>query len=153
MSYHHRIDPDPVPKKVTYINETWIADSTIQPRVKDKYQPEDLIDTAADNVRVYVPLDISHTAVLRRLRSIIHKYGEANEGNEFAFESEVCSLVSQIEIYDQIHYVSSGGEGKHSKEACELVREFVAQLKEIPDGCAELFPFELIDELEEEYEI
>ncbi len=41
----------------------------------------------------------------------------------------------------------------YCEEACRLVREFVAQLKEIPDGCAELFPFELIDELEEEYEI
>lgn len=98
-------------------------------------------------------MDISHAAVLRRLSSIIHKYGEANEDNEFTFALEVCSLISQIGIYDQIHYVRSGAEGKHSKEACELVREFVVQLKEIPDGCAELFPFELIDELEEEYEI
>ena len=153
MSYHHRIDPAPVPEKVTYINETWIADNTIQPRLEDKYQPKDLVDASADNIRVYVPLDISSKAVLRRLSAIIRRYGEANEGNEFAFESEVCSLISQIEIYDQIHYVRSGAEGKHSKEGCELARKFVAQLKEIPDGCAELFPFELIDELEGEYEI
>jgi hypothetical protein len=36
-------------------------------------------------------------------------------------------------------------------EAKELVREFVAMLEEIPDGCAERFPFELIDELKEEF--
>jgi hypothetical protein len=28
---------------------------------------------------------------------------------------------------------------------------FVAMLEEIPDGCAERFPFELIDELKEEF--
>lgn len=49
--------------------------------------------------------------------------------------------LTQIEIYDQIHHVRNGAEGRHSEEACGLVREFVAQLKEIPDGCAELFPF------------
>ena len=40
---------------------------------------------------------------------------------------------------------------KHSSKAVELVRRFVAELEEIPDGCAELFPFELIDELRREY--
>ncbi len=44
-------------------------------------------------------------------------------------------------------------EGKHSEEARTLIREFIAELREIPDGCAELFPFELIDELEEEYDL
>ena len=42
-------------------------------------------------------------------------------------------------------------EGDHSKEAIELVGEFVAMLEEIPDGCAELFPFEIIDELRQKY--
>jgi hypothetical protein len=41
--------------------------------------------------------------------------------------------------------------GSHSVEAKELVRAFVAMLEEIPDGCAERFPFELIDELKEEF--
>ena len=39
----------------------------------------------------------------------------------------------------------------HSRKAIQLVREFVGILEKIPDGCAELFPFELIDELKEEY--
>lgn len=87
MSYHHRIDPAPEPEKVIYINETWIADNTIQPRVEDQYQPQDLINDSSDNIRVYVPLDISLTAVLRRLSSIVQKYGELNKNNEVAFES------------------------------------------------------------------
>lgn len=61
-------------------------------------------------------------------------------------------LVSQIEIYDQIWFVRHMPEsGDHSREAVELVREFVTRLEEIPDGCAELFPFELIDALRKEY--
>ena len=42
-------------------------------------------------------------------------------------------------------------EGRHSREAVELVREFVAKLESIPDGCAECFPFETIEELRREY--
>ena len=41
--------------------------------------------------------------------------------------------------------------GQHSREAIDLVEEFADKLEEIPDGGAELFPFELIEELREEY--
>lgn len=41
--------------------------------------------------------------------------------------------------------------GKHSLEAIELVNEVILLLKKIPDGCAELFPFETIEALEKEY--
>ena len=34
---------------------------------------------------------------------------------------------------------------------CLMRRHFVAEQEEIPDGCAELFPFELIEELRSEY--
>ncbi len=153
MSYHHRIDPKPVPEQVSYINEPWIADGTRMPLQEGKFEPEELIDKSPDNVCVYIPLDISHPAVMRRLYAVIQRYGEANEENEFAFEADVCRLVTQVEIYDQIHYVRGNMEGKHSEEGRNLIRDFVAQLKEIPDGCAELFPFELIDELEEEYDL
>lgn len=153
MSYHHKIDPKPVPEQVSYINEPWIADETKMPMQEGEFKPEELIDKSSDNVRVYIPLDISHSAVMRRLNAVIQKYGEANEENEFAFEEDVCRLISQVEIYDQIHYVRGNMEGKHSVEARNLIRDFVGQLKEIPDGCAELFPFELIDELEYEYDL
>lgn len=42
-------------------------------------------------------------------------------------------------------------EGNHSREVKALVKEIVTRLEEIPDGCAECFPFELIDELKREY--
>ena len=41
--------------------------------------------------------------------------------------------------------------GCHSQEAMELVKEFILILEEIPDECAERFPFDLIEELKEEY--
>lgn len=90
--------------------------------------------------------------MLRRLDYIIMRYGEANERNELDFSFDVSMLISQIEIYDQIWYVRHMPEkGSHSMEAVELVKEFIDRLKKIPDGCAELFPFELIRELEEEF--
>ena len=68
------------------------------------------------------------------------------------FSSDVEQLISQIEIYDQFWSVQHmPKEGVHSAEAVSLVRKFVDRLSEIPDGCAECFPFELIDELREEY--
>ena len=33
----------------------------------------------------------------------------------------------------------------------ELVKGFISQLEEIPDGCSEIFPFNVIDELKQEY--
>lgn len=39
----------------------------------------------------------------------------------------------------------------NTRQAKELVTEIIARLEEIPDGCAECFPFELINELKEEY--
>ena len=41
--------------------------------------------------------------------------------------------------------------GDHSVEGIELVKEFVSKLEQIPDGCAECFPFEQIEELKREY--
>ena len=35
-------------------------------------------DPNLDNVRVYLPLDLNTKAILRRLRFIIYRYGEAN---------------------------------------------------------------------------
>jgi hypothetical protein len=62
-------------------------------------------------------------------------------------------LISQVEIYDQIWCARnvSTVKGEHSAKSIELIKEFVARLEKIPDSCAESFPFELIDELKEEF--
>ena len=142
---HHNLDPYPIrrDKNPLFINEPWLIDYT--ERVKEPEETE-------DNVRVYIPLNINRDAIMRRFRVLIGRYEEANEDNELDFSSDVSMLISQIEVYDQIWFVRHmPKEGKHSIEAINLVKEFVAELESIPDGCAERFPFEQIDELREEY--
>ena len=149
MSKHHSLDPYPVPQgmKPLYINEPWLIDKSLL-EYAIHVEPEE----KNDNIRVYIPVDINRDAILRRLERIIAVYGEANEENESEFRVDVDLLISQIEIYDQIWFVRNGPDkGEHSKEAIEIVREFVKMLEEIPDGCAELFPFETIEELKREY--
>ena len=146
---HHSLDPYPIPKEKTpmYINEPWLVDKTLL-EYEAHIEPEE----EPDNVRIYAPIDLNKRAILRRLDVVIAHYGEATEANELDFSVDVGMLTSQIEIYDQIWYVRHmPKEGKHSAEAVELVKEFVARLEEIPDGCAECFPFEDIERLKKEY--
>lgn len=146
---HHDIDPYSLPrdKNALYINEPWLVDKTLL-ELPPHPEPEE----EKDNIRVYVPLDINKEAILRRLDRLIDQYGEANEENEMEFSIDADRLVSQMEIYDQIWSIRHAPkEGKHSAEAIELVREFVKKLRDILDGCAECFPFVLIDELSREY--
>lgn len=111
-------------------------------------EPED----KPDNIRVYIPLDINHNAILRRLDRIIAFYREVNWKNEMDFNEDVSMILSQLEIYDRIWYIRHmPQEGEHSKEGITLVKEFVARLEAIPDGCAEKFPFDMIEELKREY--
>lgn len=149
MMNRHSLDPYPIPKDrlPMYINEPWLIDKTLL-----DLQPKSEPDDKDDNIRIYIPMDLNRDAILRRLDGIINHYGEANEENEYAFSTEVDALVAQIEIYDQIWYVRHmPSKGEHSLEAIALVKEFVSRLQEIPDGCAECFPFELIEELEGEF--
>ena len=146
---HHRLDPYPIPKDKTplCINEPWLIDKSLL-----EYPPRREPDDKEDNVRIYIPMDLNRDAILRRLDTVIAHYGEANESNELDFSVDVNMIISQLEIYDQVWYVRHmPPEGKHSREAISLAREFVARLEEIPDGCAECFPFEIIDELKREY--
>lgn len=54
--------------------------------------------------------------------------------------------IAQIEIYDRVWYIRHMPEsGDHSVEGIELVKEFISRLEQIPDGCAERFPFEQIE--------
>ena len=68
------------------------------------------------------------------------------------FSVDVDALISQIEVYDQIWYVRHmPKEGDHSQKAIDLVKDFIKRLEEIPDGCAECFPFDTIEQLKGEY--
>ena len=147
---HHKLDiyPVPIEKTPIYINEPWLIDGSISFELR---QPPE-IDDAEDNIRIYVPLDLNKKAILRRLDEIIYRYGESSERNESSFSYEVRILFNQVEIYDQIWYArKTPMDSKHSAEAIELVKEFVERLENIPDACSEIFPFAMIDELNEEY--
>lgn len=146
---HHRLDPYPIPKERTplYVNEPWLADKTLL-----ELPPNREPDKKEDNVRIYIPMDLNRDAILRRLDRVIYQYGEANEDNEMEFSTDVGMILSQLEIYDRIWFVRHmPEEGEHSREGIELVKKIVERLEGIPDGCAECFPFEMIDELKREY--
>ena len=145
----HRLDPYPIPKDRTplCINEPWLIDKSLL-----DYPPHREPDKKEDNVRIYIPMDLNRDAILRRLDRVIAQYGEAAEENEMEFSIDVGMVISQLEIYDQVWFVRHmPPDGEHSMEAISLVKEIVTRLEEIPDGCAEYFPFDTIDELKREY--
>ena len=104
MSTHHMLDIAPIPEKVLYINEPWLIDASFDGMEKVSEEP----DPNPDNVRVYLPLDLNAEAILRRLRYVIYRYGEANEANESNYGADVNRMVSQIEIYDQVWRIRDG---------------------------------------------
>lgn len=111
-----------------------------------------------DNIRVYIPLDLSFDSIIRRRNYIYSVLGKPAEKNEFAFETEVGHIISELEIYDQVWVVREisdikiTGETLHSKRGMELAEEIVRILEE-HEGNAELFPYETIDELKKEYSL
>lgn len=151
---HHDLDIYPIPQEKTalYINEPWLIDKSIMERAQLVTDLKKTPDEELDNIRIYVPLDLNRNAILRRLDSVIYHYGETNEENELDFSMDVEMIISQIEIYDQVWFGRHMPENeRHSREVKTLVREFIKKLEEIPDGCAERFPFEIIERLREEY--
>ena len=146
------MDIHPIPKEEAplFINEPWLIDGTLL-ELGIRRELLKAPDTQSDNIRVYLPLDINREAILRRLDEIICRYRTATEANESNFRHDVNQVMAQFEIYDQIWHIRCMEEGCHSQKAVRLVREIIARLQAIPDGCAERFPFELIEELENVY--
>ena len=145
-----QLDPYPIPKEESplFINVPWLVDASIDVECSSSTQPE----AENDNRRVYIPIDLNKKAILRRLDEIIRRYGSANERNELDFSLDVRRLLYQVDIYDRIWFVRHMPENKkYSYEGISLIQEFVKRLEEIPDECAECFPFEMIEELKNEY--
>lgn len=145
-----QLDPYPIPKEESplFINEPWLVDASIDVECLSSTQPE----AENDNRRVYVPIDLNKKAILRRLDEIIRRYGSANERNELDFSLDVRKLLYQVDIYDRIWFVCHMSENEqHSHEGIILIQDFIKRLEKIPDECAECFPFEMIEELRNEY--
>lgn len=154
MTTHHDLDISPIPEKVLYVNDLALADGVMPLIEHEVEEPRELLEAqqAADNVRVYVPIDINEDSLLRMLKNVIDHYQESSEANEFDFSWAVSAVLTRLEIYDQVWSVREGdADRKHSKKAEQVMRKFIQMLEEIPDACAEQFPFELIDELRLEY--
>lgn len=149
---HHDLDINPIPKesKPLFINEPWLIDRSLQWIQETGYDPTPLPDD--DNIRVYLPMDICKSAILRRLADVISRYGPATEANEMDFSYDVNTLISQIEIYDQVWFVRHCPKhDRHSAEAIELVKEFVVKLEDIQVNDAVFFQYDTINELKKEY--
>lgn len=149
---HHDLDINPIQKesKPLFINEPWLIDRSLQWIQETGYDPTPLPDD--DNIRVYLPMDICKSAILRRLADVISRCGPATEANEMDFSYDVNTLISQIEIYDQVWFVRHCPKhDRHSAEAIELVKEFVVKLEDIQVNDAVFFPYDTINELKKEY--
>jgi len=151
---HHIIDIHPIPDGQAYfINEPWLIDDYMFHYGPQGTEP----DPATDNIRVYVPLDLNHAAILRRLDLICSQYGDVSWKNESAFSCDVAQLIEQIEIYDQIWSarhprMKDNHAAAHSAEAIGLVRDVIRKLQEVGEnGNGDMFPYETIEELTKEY--
>lgn len=149
----HQIDIYPIPENETprFINEPWLIDKSIWCDTVKELEKLRQPEGQPDNIRIYLPLDLNQKAFLRRLDYVISHYGEANEDNESDFSADVRYILDQVEIYDKIWRLRSPGDQRHSEQVKQLMRAFIQKLEQIPDGCAECFPFEMIDELTKEY--
>lgn len=94
--------------------------------------------------------------IMWQLEVLYNTLGDVEEKNEFAYRDGVQKLIYQLEVYDQVWIernltkVIGNGEKIHSEQGRELAQKMIEYL-ESEEGSAELFPYEIIDELKEEY--
>lgn len=161
---HYKLDIQPIPKEILYVNELNLVTSTPYER-RDEYEKALTGKTSSeggilpdDNVRVYIPMDLSAESIMRQLHILYGNFGSPTESNEFHYYSEVRQLISQLEIYDQVWVARDSGHAIqkvnggvfHSERGRRLAKKIVDFLLE-DEGCAECFPYNLIEELESEF--
>lgn len=162
---HHDLDITPIPEKVLYINELEIADYSCNYELQEQYDQALTGKTKSqggilpeDNVRIYVPLDLNADQILYRLHYVYYVLGSPDESNESEFESRVRNIALQLEIYDQVWCARNADQtieknGKlHSRKGMDVAQKFVDILME-DEGCAECFPYEIVEELKETFGI
>ena len=162
---HHDLDIHPISEKVLYINELGIADTAFCYNTEEQHQKALTGRTCTnggilpdDNVRVYVPLDLNATQILNRLQQIYQIMERPDDTNELEFSYQVSKIISQLEIYDQVWVARDLGnavrieEHLHSKKGIELADKIIGVLLE-DEGCAERFPYNVVDELKKEFGI
>ena len=84
--------------------------------------------------------------------------GSPNDMNEMEFSCEVGKIISQLEIYDQVWVARDLKnavrieERLHSTKGIELTKKIINVLMG-DEGCAESFPYDVVDELKAEFGI
>ena len=100
------------------------------------------------------PLSDKSKSTLSRLEKIIRLCGTATEMNETDFSIEVKRILQEAGLYKSQWDLKDRLPDRPiqvDEETQNLMITIIAKLKGIPDGGAELFPFELIDTLGQAY--
>lgn len=109
-----------------------------------------------DNVRIYVPIDISQEMILSKLSSLFCELGEVTWRNEMDYSVQVSTLITLLQLYDQLLIeqgnfpVVQTGETLHSKLAIETAKQMCDILIR-NEGTGDTFPYDEIGELSKKY--
>lgn len=162
----HNLDSNPVPEKIIYINELDFL-------FPDIYEDMGVLKQAMagltkrdggvlpdDNVRIYLPLDINADSIMNQLEQLYAEFGEPTEDNESMFLNGVRKIINQLEVYDQFWCgceLNDATQDKlggscHSRRGLMLSKQIISLMK-ANEGVAEFYPYNEIDELEQEYRI
>jgi len=81
-----------------------------------------------------------------------HFVGLAKESDVLAKDSVALDKNSEVLAKDsEAHDTEHDKSEEHSQHGLELVKKIIKRLEDIPDACAEMFPFSTIDELNKEW--
>lgn len=141
------IKPKPT-ENVLYINDLSLANLFTE--VLEVSSEEKMINPPDDNVRVYVPLDLSYGTLYEELFLIIKRYdGSATFKNEGDFCCDIDRWFKRLEIYDRVRFVRDRNaiEKNHCDKAVELGQLAVKELADC-DNDGDYFPHNMIEEIE-----
>lgn len=153
-----KLDVQPIPSDVLYVNDLSLVKNNhnnSEMAIKGITEAQGGV-LPNDNVRIYTPIDINEDTLINNLSALYYNYGSPTEDNEFLYSSEVSILIKYLEIYDQVWCTRDFDntvviKGKHrSKKTIAIAVQMITILNK-NEGCAELFPYDEIDELESKY--
>lgn len=162
---NHNLDIHPIPEKVLYINELGIADTAFYYNTEEQHQKVLTGRTRTnggilpdDNCSGLCTAGLKCYSDIERLQQIYQIMESPDDTIELEFSYQVDKIISQLEIYDQVWVARDLGnavrieEHLHSKKGIELAGKIVSILLE-DEGCAERFPYDIVDELKMEFGI
>lgn len=163
---HHKLDIQPVPERVLYINEMdFLSPDFYGTNVEYEKALTGIRQSEGgilpdDNVRIYAPMDLNSDYIIQRLHMLEAALGDPDESNESWYLTEMQKVMVQLEVYDQVwvardlaHAVQKvQGENYHSQQGINLAARIVECLEMARENsAAECYPFEMIEALKEEY--